>query len=43
MTVAHLFFDNNIIDAQTNYEVYKKNPKMDRTYDINDTGFQELI
>jgi len=43
MTVAHLFYDNNIFDATTNYETYKKNPNLDRTYNVEDPGFQELV
>lgn len=43
MTVAHLFYDNSIFDATVNFETYRKNPNMDRTYDVEDPGFKELI
>jgi len=43
MTVAHLFYNNNIFDASTNFEEYLKNPNKERTYNVEDPGFQELI
>lgn len=43
MTVSHIFYDLNIFDASTNLETYLKNPNMERTYDIDDPGFKELI
>jgi sodium/potassium-transporting ATPase subunit alpha len=43
MTVSHMFYNATIYDATTNFEEYKKNPNMDRSYDINDQGFKDLV
>jgi sodium/potassium-transporting ATPase subunit alpha len=43
MTVSHMFYNAMIHDASTNFEEYKKNPNLDRSYDINDPGFKDLI
>jgi sodium/potassium-transporting ATPase subunit alpha len=43
MTVSHLFYDLNTFDASTNFELYKKSPNLERTYHVDDPGFQELI
>jgi sodium/potassium-transporting ATPase subunit alpha len=43
MTVSHLFYDLQILDASTNFEAYQKNPNLERTYNTEDPGFQELI
>jgi sodium/potassium-transporting ATPase subunit alpha len=39
MTVSHLFFDMQMLDASVNYSSYKKNPKIQLGYDIKNTGF----
>jgi sodium/potassium-transporting ATPase subunit alpha len=43
MTVSHMFYNAMIHEASVNFEEYKKNPNMDRTYDVNDPGFKDLI
>jgi hypothetical protein len=43
MTVSHIFFDGLIYEADVNNEVYKKDPTLNPTYDVNSTGFKELI
>jgi sodium/potassium-transporting ATPase subunit alpha len=43
MTVSHMFYNAMIHEASVNYEEYRKNPNLDKTYDINDPGFKDLI
>ncbi len=43
MTVSHLFYDLQTIDAGTNYEAMKKNPAVTVKYDVNNIGFKKLI
>jgi len=43
MTVSHLFYDLQTVDAGTNYEAKKKNPAISINYDVNNTGFKKLI
>ena len=43
MTVSHLFFDMQMLDASVNYQQFKKNPALKPGYDINNVGFQNLI
>ena len=38
-----MFYNAMIHEASVNYEEYKKNPNLDRTYDINDQGFKDLV
>lgn len=39
MTVSHLFYDLQMLDAGVNYEVVKKNPAITLNYNINSVGF----
>lgn len=43
MTVSHMFYNAMIYEASTNWEEYKKNPNLEKTYDVNDAGFKDLI
>jgi sodium/potassium-transporting ATPase subunit alpha len=43
MTVSHLFFDMQMLDASVNYSTYKKNPAASLGYDVNNTGFKNLV
>ena len=43
MTVSHMYFNLNMIDASVNYESFRKNPSLKPGYDLNDPGFQSLI
>ena len=43
MTVSHLFFDMQMLDASVNYQEKQKNPSTKIGYDIHSTGFQNLI
>jgi len=43
MTVSHMFYNNTIYDASTNMEEYRKNPNLERTYDVDDIGFKDMI
>ena len=43
MTVSHLYYSNKLIDANVNYELYKKNPSLKLDYDINDPDFKNLV
>jgi sodium/potassium-transporting ATPase subunit alpha len=36
MTVSHMFYNGIIHEASVNFEEYKKNPNLERTYDVND-------
>jgi sodium/potassium-transporting ATPase subunit alpha len=43
MTVSHLFFDMQMLDASINYSVYKNNDSLQIGYDVNNTGFKNLV
>lgn len=47
MTVSHLFYGGNLVDANTNYEVYREAKKVGNEnvrieYDLKDPDFQEI-
>jgi len=52
MTVSHMFYNRQVIDAQTNYQVFERNaakPKDDQDdkieigYDVKDQAFRALV
>lgn len=43
MTVSHLYYNGQIVDAGVNYEAYKENPDQYIGYDINDPAFKSLM
>jgi sodium/potassium-transporting ATPase subunit alpha len=46
MTVSHLWFDGNMKDASTNYQIYQETTDQEKGsigYDIQDPGFKELL
>lgn len=43
MTVSHLFFDMQMLDASINYQTQQRNPQTKLGYDIHNNGFKNLI
>lgn len=43
MTVSHLYFNQRIYDASVSMEQFRKNPKLEVGYDLNDPAFQSLL
>ena len=52
MTVSHMFYNRQVIDAQTNYQVFQRNEqkskeerddKVEIGYDVNDPAFRALV
>ena len=43
MTVSHLYYNGQVVDADVNYANYLKNPDQFLGYDINDPAFQALF
>lgn len=43
MTVSHLYFNGDMVEAHINYESFKKNPSLKLDYNVNDKNFQELV
>lgn len=43
MTVSHLYYNGETIDASVNYESFKKNPDQFIGYNLEDPAFQSLL